>query len=1017
MTDTLTILSSINNIKNFFADIDSTSNTYYFFVGRPNPWENDSQPPSANNTYAEMESVWGDMVYGKLLGNNNLAYLCPNHQWVSNTVYAVYDQNSPIFGTNFYVVTSDYSVYKCIDNNNQSPSTIQPSLHSLTGTFQTSDGYTWKYLYTIPTNANTLFTSSQYIPVVPNTYVANNAVPGTIDVIRVENGGNNWQGFLTGYINSIVSATQVQFSGGNAANNFYVGSQIYLAGGLGGGQVREIIGYNGATGIATVNSAFSTVATIQLSNTSGSFESGYQFIQNYANVSYVFSTGSFNLGDSVYQSDGTVNGYVGYVNSSSIGIYGIGSNFSSGASPQYPIIDIGSSPVAQTGLVTVVAGSNQITATTANLSLLSVNSFVQVGSNNFNNVRRVASITNSTVATVSVPFNANLTANALSVIPRAIEPSNSFYTSTNGNITFVNLSGLEASYGNVQSATKNYIVGEFVELFNSSNVSLAANGIVAYVNSSTIILSNTNGSFSGNNFLLGTSSNTYAELFSVESYPSIAVSSSLNTWQAGIPAWVYNGTTIEGNATILGVNFVPSPQTPFIISPLISINGDGSNALAYALVNNAPNSPNNISEIVVLSKGINYTVANVSASANNLFGSGANLYPVISPANGHGADSISELGATMAGIAVTVNNFSSENLFFPPYGSYRRYGIIKNPLFQNINLTVGPQSRQNLHIINPTGSFVDGEIVFESAANAAGKVVFANASNIQLEDISGTFTANQIIGLQSNATAYILSTNGLINFTLTTNSLPLYEGNDQVAVMIDILSNTNLFVTNVSGKLESNIQIYDPTTNAYGLLTNVLTSNGNLDVTSSFGNTFNQTSRVTLSQNSITKFQVGEEVSQPSTNASGLILSANGDMDFIITNVSGTFSGGLVLTDANTSGNGYILWANTSYLKLSGVSGTFGVGDQVSTISANANISQVLTVLTLANTSPTPFQTNSGYNIVGANSGAIGVSGIVNTISQPQLVRGTGEVLYVNDLSPFTINTSSKEAFLLVLSF
>ena len=125
----LNVLNSINNLQNFFADITSASNTYYYFVGDTIPWDLDSDPPPANASIQFQEQIYHDIVFGKLLTNNNLAFITNNYIWASNTVYAQYDKNDGnLFSKNFYITTTpDYSVYKCIDNNNNSPSTISPS--------------------------------------------------------------------------------------------------------------------------------------------------------------------------------------------------------------------------------------------------------------------------------------------------------------------------------------------------------------------------------------------------------------------------------------------------------------------------------------------------------------------------------------------------------------------------------------------------------------------------------------------------------------------------------------------------------------------------------------------------------------------------------------------------------------------------------------------------------------------------------------------------------------------------
>lgn len=64
----------------------------------------------------------------------------------------------------FYCITNERNVYKCLFNNNGAPSTVKP--YSTTHqTIQTSDGYVWKYMYTIPNSLVNKFQTLDDIPV------------------------------------------------------------------------------------------------------------------------------------------------------------------------------------------------------------------------------------------------------------------------------------------------------------------------------------------------------------------------------------------------------------------------------------------------------------------------------------------------------------------------------------------------------------------------------------------------------------------------------------------------------------------------------------------------------------------------------------------------------------------------------------------------------------------------------------------------------------------------------------
>lgn len=87
----------------------------------------------------------------------------------------------------FYVMTDEFNVYKCLDNNNNSPSTVKP-----TGTqiepIVLSDGYVWKYMYNVPIGLRNKFLTGDQIPVtsaLTNQFYNN----GSLDTISILNKG------------------------------------------------------------------------------------------------------------------------------------------------------------------------------------------------------------------------------------------------------------------------------------------------------------------------------------------------------------------------------------------------------------------------------------------------------------------------------------------------------------------------------------------------------------------------------------------------------------------------------------------------------------------------------------------------------------------------------------------------------------------------------------------------------------------------------------------------------------
>jgi hypothetical protein len=207
-----------------YQEVTSKTAKYYHWFGKENTWEDFLSPfipsstsdtpgaPSENFRY-ELH-VRRDILTAKLIKPSDVSYVARRIDWNTGVVYDMYDdayESTTGYGygpaysgavrledANFYVLTNEYNVYKCIDNNNNSPSTYQP-----TGTtpdvFETSDGYKWKFMYGIPVSLRNRFLSSAYMPV-STSLKTQFYSSGTISNIAIENGGGNYNPATTSAI-------------------------------------------------------------------------------------------------------------------------------------------------------------------------------------------------------------------------------------------------------------------------------------------------------------------------------------------------------------------------------------------------------------------------------------------------------------------------------------------------------------------------------------------------------------------------------------------------------------------------------------------------------------------------------------------------------------------------------------------------------------------------------------------------------------------------------------------------
>lgn len=257
----------LNNALQFTESFtEPSSNIYFMFAGRHLPYSNESSPPRSNESVQGLViDIYDNMLYAKHLQAADVSVMTRRINWVSGTVYSPYNHNvADLFSTNFYVSYKDgatYKIYKCIDNNGGVPSTVPPTqVNAADEHYVTSDGYEWKWMYSVSEVDWDKFTTTNYMPVIPNAAVTGNAVSGAIDNIRVYSPGARYNSFHDGVIQSVTTQGTAQYlrieSDASSNNDFYLGSVIQIMSGAASGQVREIVDY-------TVNG---TVKTVQANN-------------------------------------------------------------------------------------------------------------------------------------------------------------------------------------------------------------------------------------------------------------------------------------------------------------------------------------------------------------------------------------------------------------------------------------------------------------------------------------------------------------------------------------------------------------------------------------------------------------------------------------------------------------------------------------------------------------------------------------------------------------------------------
>ena len=216
ITDQIRIL----NAKNFVAGVSSSSNSYYSFIGLPNPTDYqvdwDENPPAPKDNFNEENSYWDNMIALKKINSSDVRQVVPKRVWSSGNTYDMYRHDysrsnvakvsgsTNLYSSFYFVMNSEYRVYICLQNGttpetpNGKPSLDEPTFTDLEprAAGSSGDGYIWKYLYTIKPSDVVKFESTDFIPVPPDwetssdhSAVRSNAVDGSIKIVTITNRG------------------------------------------------------------------------------------------------------------------------------------------------------------------------------------------------------------------------------------------------------------------------------------------------------------------------------------------------------------------------------------------------------------------------------------------------------------------------------------------------------------------------------------------------------------------------------------------------------------------------------------------------------------------------------------------------------------------------------------------------------------------------------------------------------------------------------------------------------------
>lgn len=662
----------------------------------------------------------------------------------------------------FYVMTDDYNVYKCLDNNNNSRSTIKPSGTSV-NPITTADGYIWKYMYNVPINLRNKFLDDNYIPAtsaLTNQFYSN----GTVDNVIINNKGIN-------YTTATITVT---------GDGYREEDPVFLTG---------VTMTTGGSGYSTPTVVFSDPVTDASLYVSGAAVFIGQKIYNSSGDFYeVTSPGTLSSTPPSHRLGTVQNGTatLKFIGSRAKGTATVSAGAITGVTMTGSVREInlisGGSGYTTAPIITFTGGGGSTATAVAKMNTTTGSVLYTTITNPGDNYASDPTVIFGT----EFPLNTSVlvgeqyyVSNRLYTITAAGTTGSSSPTHTSGSVTSgtatVTYAGTPATglvvrrfgygYSDVPSVS-------FVEAGASGAV-----GVVTLVKSEAKLLPVLdNGQIVGvvaENPGIGYSS---ASLAVSGDGTGAVLSADLNL--GNIASLQANNEILTTPGTINAIKLISGGYGYGVAN--VEIQGDGTGATATASIDTASG---RITKINITNTGQNYTFANVVITGN---GKGAKARAIMPPYGGHGKNAPDEL---FSRTLVFYSNVSTDlNQGLEVNNDYRQIGIIKNPRSYSSN------TRYN-NIIGTACFLIQGSI---------NTTYFPRDTNIRVARvISGvTFYRNYRV-VTSNSTSILLQSldNDIpqVNDIFENDNSQTFTASSVSNPTIDKYSGQMMFIDNKAG--------------------------------------------------------------------------------------------------------------------------------------------------------------------------------------------------------------------------
>jgi hypothetical protein len=460
------------------------------------------------------------------------------------------------------------------------------------------------------------------------------------------------------------------------------------------------------------------------------------------------------------------------------------------------------------------------------------------------------------------------------------------------------------------------------------------------------------------------------------------------------------------------------------IVPHIKITGNGNGAYAFARMN----SSKNIVAANVVNSGRNYSKTLVEViSPKTTVTNHPSIRSVLSPKGGHGSNILKELNVKDILVIIEITEDDADTIISG--GSYRQFGIIKNPLLSDGTSTVAGTSSQYYRDISLIPEIGVDETIFDTTNvnMVIGSESYSTAKVVAVKSVTETLVTLKTL---SSSGKFITKQDRKNDFIITLNPAPAQNFIVGETVTQTVPANTTL---------SSGVQYgYDLTTTGQVLavdsagtkLTVRLTSEGNFvtgvnieglqsltsatvsDVVSRYGEYVWITNR---SVSGTPQFLTN------GTNATLYKVVDVGPSYFDLDNtpsyrglhvleLSTSISAATAGIDTTTAALTKNLYSNGDIVH-QGVTGQFGhyaTGVVYNWDFVNSSYGRLYLTDVVGS-----FKSVETHGLTGSTLGAY----IVSAVQEPEIDRSSGEVLYINNVRPIQRIYAQEEEFRIRLGF